>query len=123
MDCLFCKIVAGEIPSTKVYEDDDLLAFEDINPQAPVHVLVIPKRHIAGAWEFEDGDAEPSGLVRVALPEAFADLPLRDQRAALTRHALISAAVSSMRSKPFSEVRVADLCRQVPISEPTLRQR
>ena len=46
MDCLFCKIVAGEIPSTKVYEDDLVLAFRDINPQAPTHILVIPKCHI-----------------------------------------------------------------------------
>ena len=45
-DCLFCKIVAGDIPSTKVYEDDSVLAFRDINPMAPTHVLVIPKAHI-----------------------------------------------------------------------------
>ena len=48
-DCLFCKIAAGEIPSTKVYEDEAVLAFRDINPQAPVHILVIPKNHIASA--------------------------------------------------------------------------
>lgn len=47
MDCLFCKIAAGEIPSKKVYEDEKILAFHDINPEAPVHVLVIPKTHIA----------------------------------------------------------------------------
>ena len=47
MDCLFCKIVAGEIPSTKVYEDDTVFAFRDIAPQAPCHILVIPKTHIA----------------------------------------------------------------------------
>lgn len=46
MDCLFCRIIAGEIPSNKVYEDDAMLAFHDINPEAPVHVLVIPKTHI-----------------------------------------------------------------------------
>lgn len=46
MDCLFCKIVAGDIPSTKVYEDDTILAFRDIAPQAPTHILVIPKIHI-----------------------------------------------------------------------------
>ena len=46
MDCLFCKIIAGEIPSNKVYEDETMLAFHDINPEAPVHVLVIPKTHI-----------------------------------------------------------------------------
>ena len=47
-DCLFCKIIAGEIPSSKVYEDDSVLAFRDIAPQAPTHVLVIPKAHISG---------------------------------------------------------------------------
>lgn len=46
MDCIFCKIVNGEIPSTKVYEDEKILAFKDIAPQAPVHVVVIPKEHI-----------------------------------------------------------------------------
>ena len=50
-NCLFCKIIAGEIPSTKVYETDDVLAFRDINPQAPVHILVIPKVHIASVGE------------------------------------------------------------------------
>lgn len=50
-DCLFCKIVAGEIPSTKVYEDDQILAFRDIAPMAPTHILVIPKQHIGGVDE------------------------------------------------------------------------
>ena len=50
-DCLFCKIAAGEIPSGKVYEDDMVLTFNDIDPQAPVHFLVIPKQHIASAAE------------------------------------------------------------------------
>lgn len=49
MDCLFCKIISGEIPSNKVYEDDKILAFYDIAPAAPMHFLVIPKEHIAGA--------------------------------------------------------------------------
>ncbi|HET8776553.1 MAG TPA: histidine triad nucleotide-binding protein [Candidatus Limnocylindria bacterium] len=48
-DCLFCRIVAGEIPSDRVHEDDDVIAFRDINPQAPTHILVIPRRHIADA--------------------------------------------------------------------------
>jgi histidine triad (HIT) family protein len=47
MSCLFCRIASGEIPSSKVYEDDELLAFNDVNPQAPLHVLVIPKQHVA----------------------------------------------------------------------------
>lgn len=49
MDCLFCKIAAGEIPSKKLFEDDELLAFYDVSPQAPIHFLVIPKAHIASA--------------------------------------------------------------------------
>ncbi|MBE6975617.1 MAG: histidine triad nucleotide-binding protein [Ruminococcaceae bacterium] len=58
--CLFCKIAAGEIPSTKVYEDESILAFRDINPMAPTHILVIPKTHIPSV----DGiTAENSGLV------------------------------------------------------------
>lgn len=60
MSCLFCKIVAGDIPSTKVYEDEMIFAFKDINPQAPVHVLVIPKAHIACVDEIT---AENSGVV------------------------------------------------------------
>ena len=48
-NCLFCKIIVGEIPSTKVYEDEHVFAFRDINPQAPVHILVVPKAHIACA--------------------------------------------------------------------------
>ena len=47
-DCLFCKIAAGQIPATVVYQDDRLVAFKDVNPQAPMHVLVIPRRHISG---------------------------------------------------------------------------
>lgn len=53
-DCIFCKIVKGEIPSTKVYEDDEVLAFEDINPIAPIHTLVIPKEHINNLLELND---------------------------------------------------------------------
>lgn len=60
MDCLFCKIVAGEIPSTKVYEDDEILGFLDIDPKAPFHAVVIPKRHIASAAEIT---AENSALI------------------------------------------------------------
>ncbi len=59
-NCLFCKIVAGDIPSTKVYEDDSVLAFRDINPMAPTHILVIPKTHIGSVAEVT---AENSAIV------------------------------------------------------------
>lgn len=54
MDCLFCKIVKGEIPSTKVYEDEYVYCFKDINPITPIHYLVIPKEHISGASEIDE---------------------------------------------------------------------
>lgn len=59
-DCIFCKIANGEIPSNKVYEDETVLAFNDLDPQAPVHVLIIPKEHIASAMEITP---ENSGVV------------------------------------------------------------
>jgi len=55
-DCLFCKMVNGDIPPDKVYEDDEILAFNDINPQAPVHILIIPKKHIATLNDANDSD-------------------------------------------------------------------
>ena len=60
-DCLFCRIIRGEVPCRKVYDDEDILAFEDLNPQGPTHVLVIPKRHIAGLKEAAAEDAELLG--------------------------------------------------------------
>jgi histidine triad (HIT) family protein len=67
-DCLFCRIVAGEIPSTKVFEDEDILAFEDIHPQAPVHVLVIPKRHVPTLNDLAPGDGRLAGrMLEVAV--------------------------------------------------------
>ncbi len=68
MDCLFCKIVAGEIPSTKVYEDETILAFRDIAPMAPTHILVIPKAHIPSV----DGITEENAAV---VAHIFATIP------------------------------------------------
>lgn len=69
MDCLFCKIVAGEIPSTKVYEDDEVLAFRDIAPQAPAHILVIPKKHIGGVDEVTEENASVVAHIFVKIAE------------------------------------------------------
>ena len=60
-DCLFCKIVAGVIPSEKIYEDDDLIAFWDISPQAPKHLLVIPKKHLVNASDVKEEDEKLVG--------------------------------------------------------------
>ena len=60
-DCIFCKIARGEIPSKKVYEDDELIAFHDIHPQAPVHFMLVPKRHIASLAEATADDAPMLG--------------------------------------------------------------
>ena len=66
MDCLFCKIVNGEIPSTKIYEDEYLYAFKDINPQAPFHVLIIPKTHIDSAADITHENSELVAKIFVA---------------------------------------------------------
>ncbi|HCH92850.1 MAG TPA: histidine triad nucleotide-binding protein [Clostridiales bacterium] len=57
-NCIFCKIVKGDIPSTKVYEDDDMIIIKDLNPQAPVHLLLIPKEHYANIIEMTDSQAQ-----------------------------------------------------------------
>ncbi len=62
-DCIFCKIIKGEIPSKKVYEDKDIFAFEDINPQAPVHILIVPKKHIEKSLDVTGQDKELIGSI------------------------------------------------------------
>ena len=68
-NCLFCRILGGEIPAKKVYEDEHVLAFEDINPKAPTHVLVIPRKHFAGLKEAQAEDAEVIGRCHLAAAE------------------------------------------------------
>jgi histidine triad (HIT) family protein len=67
-DCIFCKIVRGELPSKKVYEDDLVLAFDDIRPQAPVHVLVVPKRHIGTLYDATAEDCTTLGRMLGVAP-------------------------------------------------------
>ena len=69
MDCLFCKIINGEIPSTEVYEDEWMYAFKDINPEAPCHVLVIPKKHIASMDEVNASNSEYVAKIFEKIPE------------------------------------------------------
>ena len=69
MDCIFCKIIAGSIPSNKVYEDEQILAFHDINPQAPVHVIVIPKQHIQSADEVNEFNSPIIAKIFEAIPK------------------------------------------------------
>jgi len=68
-DCLFCKISSGEIPSKKVYEDDDFYAFHDINPAAPVHILLVPKKHVISMQHVDDDDAAWLGKMMVLASE------------------------------------------------------
>ncbi len=79
-DCIFCKIIAGDIPSNKVYEDDKILCFKDINPQAQIHALVVPKEHIASANEI---NGENSGIIAYIfekIPEIAKTLGVTDYR-------------------------------------------
>jgi histidine triad (HIT) family protein len=73
-DCVFCKIVAGEIPTAAVYDDDQVLAFRDIQPEAPVHIIIIPKRHIATLNDLTPADAELIGRMHLAARQVALDL-------------------------------------------------
>lgn len=69
MDCIFCKIANKEIPSTTIYEDDFVIAFDDLKPVAPVHTLVVPKKHISNIMELKDEDMEYIAKVHKAIQE------------------------------------------------------
>ena len=77
-DCLFCKIIAGEIPSKKIYEDDKVLAFYDISPEAPVHFLVIPKEHISSANEINEKNADIVSHIFIAINKIVKELNITD---------------------------------------------
>ena len=77
-DCIFCKIVAGEIPADKIYEDDRVLAFRDIDPQAPTHVLIIPKRHIPTLNDLPEADADLVGQLYLAATRVARDLGIAE---------------------------------------------
>ncbi len=77
-DCIFCKIIRNEIPSTKVYEDGDVLAFNDIHPSAPVHVLVIPKKHIPKLSDATDADQAVLGKMMLVATQVANDLGSTD---------------------------------------------
>ncbi len=80
MDCLFCKIAAGEIPSNKVYEDDKVLAFYDIEPKAPVHVLIIPKAHLAGVRDVTADNSAAVAHIFAVIPQIAEKLGVTDYR-------------------------------------------
>jgi histidine triad (HIT) family protein len=71
--CLFCEIAAGKIPAKKVYEDEDTIAFRDINPQAPTHILIIPKRHVETLNDLADSDAEMVGRLFIVAKKLAAE--------------------------------------------------
>jgi histidine triad (HIT) family protein len=77
-ECIFCRIAQGEIPSSKVYEDEEVLVFKDIHPQAPVHVLIIPKRHIVSLAEVVPEDAGVLGRMLALAPKIALELGLGD---------------------------------------------
>jgi len=77
-NCLFCKIIAGKIPSKKVYEDDRVFVFEDINPQAPTHVLIIPKEHIEGVNTARSEDAEIIGYCHLVAAKLGRDRKIEE---------------------------------------------
>ena len=79
-DCLFCRIAAGEIPSDKVYEDEQMLAFRDIDPKAPVHVLLIPKAHLSGVRDLTADNSAVVAHIFATVPKIAAKLGVTDYR-------------------------------------------
>lgn len=78
MDCVFCKIASNKIPSKKVYEDDQIVAFNDLDPQAPVHVLIIPKKHIQSADQIADDDTNIIGKIFMVASKIAKELGLEN---------------------------------------------
>ena len=77
-DCLFCKIVEGKIPAKKIYEDEHTFAFEDIDPKAPTHVLIVPKKHLAGLKEATGSDAEIIGRCHLTAAKIAKDRKIEE---------------------------------------------
>lgn len=101
-DCLFCKIVSGEVPADIVFQDEDVVAFRDVNPQAPVHVLVVPRVHIAG---FDEIDPEHEVLVgRVA--RAAARIAAREGIAGSGFRAVVNRGPDAQQSVPHLHLHV-----------------
>ena len=78
-DCIFCKIVKGDIPSEKVYEDENVLAFKDINPEAPIHILVIPKKHIINILDIKEEDKAIINDIFIAINKIATELGIEKE--------------------------------------------
>lgn len=77
-DCIFCKIINNEIPSNKVYEDDEILAFKDVNPQMPIHILVVPKKHIKSILDLSKEDEQLVGKIFSIIKKIAIDLGIEE---------------------------------------------
>jgi len=106
-DCLFCRIVRGEIPATRVHEDEHSVAFADINPQAPHHVLVVPRRHVPGVGALESADADLFGRLALAARTIASARGLADYRLVVNNGAgagqtVFHLHVHLLAGRPFS---------------------
>jgi histidine triad (HIT) family protein len=99
--CIFCRIVAGEIPSRKAYEDDDILAFHDIAPWAPVHVLLIPKDHVASFYDIGEADTPLVGRMFALAPRLMRELGVTNGF-----RTLVNTGVDGLQEVPHLHVHV-----------------
>jgi histidine triad (HIT) family protein len=116
-DCIFCKIVAGQIPSKKVYEDDSMLAFHDINPVAPVHFMIIPKAHIESLMHCEASHQDILGKIMLLAPKLAQEQGLPDGF-----RLLVNTGRGGHQEVPHLHVHVIGGSDKVPRMTETLRK-
>ena len=110
MDCIFCKIAAGEIPGKKVYEDEQVLAFYDIEPKAPIHVLVIPKTHLAGVREITGENAGVVAHIFAVIPVIADKLGITDYRVVSNNGPMAGQSVDHLHFHILSGKPLGEMC-------------
>ena len=110
MDCIFCKIAAGEIPCKKVYEDGQALAFYDIEPKAPIHVLVIPKTHLAGVRELTEENAALVAHIFAVIPVIADKLGVCDYRVVTNNGPMAGQSVDHLHFHILSGKPLGEMC-------------
>jgi histidine triad (HIT) family protein len=110
MDCIFCKIIKGQIPSKKLFEDEEVVAFYDVDPKAPIHFLVIPKQHICGAGEITADNAAVVGRIFEVIAKLTKELEISDFRVVTNNGEDAGQTVHHMHFHVLAGETLGDMC-------------